>query len=58
MTPNPMQVALIDLLAEFRELQHDYDRLKRTYEPPWVAHTSWAMPAAMAALGIGADDGA
>lgn len=41
---------LADLMEEFEQIRADFDRLKRTYEPPYVAYASWAMPGARAAL--------
>jgi hypothetical protein len=43
---------LRELVTEFWEVQAEFERLKRTYEPPYVAHTSYALPEAIAALGI------
>lgn len=45
-----LRSALTDLVAEFVQVRDEFDRLKRTYEPPYVGYASWSLPAALAAL--------
>ena len=44
------RACLSDLLKESEEIVGEFERLKRTYEPPYVAYASWAKPAAIRLL--------
>lgn len=50
-----LRLALHDLASEFVQIRTEFERLKRTYEPPYVAYASWALPAALSALGAEVD---